>query len=216
LLLLAHRGWWKTPEEKNSETAIRRAFDAGYGVETDLRDHDGQVVISHDPPVGQGHITLDTLLEWYAAAGQPGRLALNIKADGLQRAVADALSRHAITRYFVFDMSVADAVGYMRAEVDCFSRISEYEPSPSFEAQAKGVWMDAFVSDWIEPRHIQPWLDAGKLVALVSPELHKREARETWARWAKLDAWGGENLMLCTDFPDAAEAFFKSGRDLVR
>ena len=48
--LLAHRGLWQEPAEKNSRIAFERAFQAGFGVETDLRDHGGTVVISHDPP----------------------------------------------------------------------------------------------------------------------------------------------------------------------
>ncbi len=212
MLLLAHRGWWRSPEEKNSELAIRRAFDAGYGVETDLRDHEGRVVVSHDPPTGQDHIGLDDLLAWYAAAGQPGRLALNIKADGLQKPLAEALARHGVDRYFVFDMSVADAVGYMRHDLDCYSRVSEYEPAPSFEAQAVGIWMDAFVSDWIAPSDIEGWLAKGKEVALVSPELHKRPEDDVWAQWRETASLASDRLMLCTDFPDkAARVFGLSG-----
>ena len=47
--ILAHRGRWRSPSEKNSEGAFRAALSAGYGIETDIRDFDGRLVISHDP-----------------------------------------------------------------------------------------------------------------------------------------------------------------------
>ena len=89
---IAHRGWWHNPEEKNSELAIRRALDAGYGLETDLRDHAGRIVISHDPPGSQGEPEFDfeQLLRLYRELGATGTLALNIKSDGLaERNFAD-------------------------------------------------------------------------------------------------------------------------------
>ena len=36
--ILAHRGFWMNESEKNSREAIKRAFDYGFGIETDLRD----------------------------------------------------------------------------------------------------------------------------------------------------------------------------------
>jgi glycerophosphoryl diester phosphodiesterase len=48
--ILAHRGYWLEPGEKNSLSAFRRAFEGGFGIETDIRDLDGELVVSHDPP----------------------------------------------------------------------------------------------------------------------------------------------------------------------
>ncbi|GBQ86613.1 hypothetical protein AA14337_3370 [Acetobacter malorum DSM 14337] len=51
--ILSHRGFWHTPEEKNSRAAIKRSFKEGFGLETDVRDllfeGDSQIVVSHDP-----------------------------------------------------------------------------------------------------------------------------------------------------------------------
>ena len=60
--ILAHRGYWKKPEEKNSKTAFLRALEFGFGIETDLRDSGGQVVVSHDMPRG-GEMTLEQFCE---------------------------------------------------------------------------------------------------------------------------------------------------------
>ena len=82
--ILAHRGWWTKPAEKNSFEAIRRAIDAGFGIETDFRDLNGTIVISHDPPQGEV-LCAESFFGLYAQIGTNGRLALNIKADGLQK-----------------------------------------------------------------------------------------------------------------------------------
>ena len=48
--ILSHRGYWKTAEEKNTATAMHRSFSLGFGTETDVRDYNGKLVISHDIP----------------------------------------------------------------------------------------------------------------------------------------------------------------------
>jgi len=91
MIILAHRGLWQSPAEKNSRAALRRALEDGFGVETDIRDRAGQLVISHDPPQAEVP-TVAEFFEAYAEMGAPGILALNIKADGLQQLLADALA----------------------------------------------------------------------------------------------------------------------------
>lgn len=50
--IIAHRGFWKTEDEKNKKSSFIRAFDLGIGTETDLRDCAGKILISHDMPNG--------------------------------------------------------------------------------------------------------------------------------------------------------------------
>lgn len=206
--ILAHRGWWLDPAEKNTEAAFARAFASGYGVETDIRDHDGELVIAHDMPRGAGHMSFAAFLDLHKAHGQPGLLALNIKADGLHAPLADALAR-TDPHFFLFDMAVPDVLGYLARNVLCFTRHSEIEPVPAFYAQSSGVWMDCFERDWIEYADVQAHLDADKQVALVSPELHRRPHAEVWARWAR---WPRQDFLLCTDFPGEAAAHFSNVR----
>jgi glycerophosphoryl diester phosphodiesterase len=215
LIILAHRGWWLSPPDKNSRAALKRAFDAGYGVETDLRDRDGTVVVSHDPPrAGDDLMTLDDLLQMYLAAGQPGELALNVKADGLQAAAEAALKASGVDRYFFFDMAVPDAVLYLRRGLTSYTRLSEHERPPSFLDQAAGVWVDAFDGDWAGADDLLPLALQGKDLALVSPELHGRPHLETWARWRDtLPAPVKARLRLCTDLPQDAEQYFAAFGD---
>ena len=48
--IIAHRGYWCCEKEQNSERAFRKALSGGYGIETDVRDLNGEIVISHAPP----------------------------------------------------------------------------------------------------------------------------------------------------------------------
>lgn len=197
-IILAHRGWWRTPPEKNTPDAILRAYEAGYGVETDVRDHNGELVLAHDPPRGEGLTPFEWVVAEFVRAGQPGALAINIKADGLHEPLLAMLTHHGVERAFVFDMAVPDALGYLARGVRTFTRHSEIEPLPAFYERAHGVWMDCFEGDWIGEADIRAHINAGKQVALVSPELHGRNHLAAWRAWAEIDA----PYMVCTDFPD--------------
>jgi glycerophosphoryl diester phosphodiesterase len=206
--IISHRGHWKAPTEKNQPEAFVRSFAGGFGVETDVRDSGGALVISHDLPMG-GEMPLESFFALYVKHGQPGTLALNIKADGLQESLRKSLDQFGIQRYFLFDMSVPDLLVSTRSGLTCFTRESEFEPKPlSLYAQASGVWMDCFDSDWITEAAIEPHLKAGKSVCLVSPELHRRPYLSVWEKYKAVARKAEHRLMLCTDHPLEAKEFF--------
>ncbi len=213
MIILAHRGIWEAPAEKNTRAALRRALEEGFGIETDIRDLDGELVISHDPP-RVGAMPVNNFLDDYVMTGGSELLALNIKADGLQPAVATALADRGIgpTRYFVFDMAVPDALGYLRMKMPCFTRQSEAEPVPAFVDQSTGIWLDCFRTDWISEEDILTHCVAGRQVAVVSPELHGRNHQAAWEKWRNADRElrrrGYGNLLICTDYPREARAYF--------
>jgi len=179
--IIAHRGNWFSASEKNTALALRRALCEDFGVETDLRDFNGTVVISHDSPDGS-EMTLDQLLTLCKAHPQCGLLALNIKSDGMQNAIKSALDRHGPLDAFVFDMSVPDAIGFIGTEIRTYTRCSEYENPPPFLKLAAGIWLDSFHSDWYDMDLVECWLHQGKDVCIVSPELHGRAHLATWER----------------------------------
>lgn len=215
MIILAHRGMWTSPEQKNTADAFALAWANRYGIETDVRDHDGALVISHDPPKGTALLTADEFFRRYKDLGAGTTLALNIKADGLQDRLAELLTRHAIPPdcYFVFDMAVPDALGYLRRGMPCFTRESEYESAPAFLETAQGVWMDCFHDDWIDQGAMERHLGSGRQLALVSPELHGRPHQQAWSIWRQaLRSLGngpaGKGIFLCTDFPEDAGRYF--------
>lgn len=112
--IISHRGYWLQKPQRNLPEAFHRSFDLGFGTETDVRDVAGQLVISHDMPVG-GELTLEELLAIMAGRNLP--LAINIKADGMAQALAKTFARYGHTNWFAFDMAVPDMRSYFHANV---------------------------------------------------------------------------------------------------
>lgn len=196
--------------EKNTLAAFERSFAMGFGTETDFRDRLGELVIAHDLP-GQESLSAERFWEIFSRIDRRLPLAINIKADGLQGLLKSALVRHGVENYFLFDMSVPDAVFSIKQGLRVFTRHSDVEQVPSFYARAAGVWMDAFFDEsWITPEAIASHLQAGKQVCLVSPELHKRPHLDFWARLKAHPIHRDDRLILCSDLPENAVAFFRT------
>ena len=209
--LLAHRGYWKKPAERNSEQALHAAFDHGYGVETDLRDYAGRVVISHDVADATA-MPLEALLDMQVRIDKNAILALNIKADGLCDLVRAALIKFDLQSYFCFDMSVPDTLSYIKAGLNVFTRRSEFETGSTLDRQARGLWLDSFDLPFVPPRLLTDVLASGQAAVLVSPELHGKPHHPAWSEWRDVlrrVAPPHDRVMLCTDIPDEAEVFFR-------
>ena len=205
--VLSHRGYWTSTEEKNTLVAFERSFTHGFGIETDVRDLNGQLVVSHDPPQAPV-LLLAELLKLYGGCGNGLPLALNIKSDGLGGLLEEALVLYGVRNYFLFDMSVPDALQYLHRGMPVYTRQSEYEATPAYYEVATGVWVDCFASDWVSERTVEGHLYAGKQVCLVSPELHGRSHERFWAEVAGWRSASSRQLLLCTDHPKAAGEHF--------
>ncbi|WP_432331915.1 hypothetical protein RMR10_001165 [Agrobacterium rosae] len=209
--ILAHRGSWNDNIPKNSREALSRALLAGFGLETDIRDLDGTLVISHDPPkMSDDVIPFDWLLDFYISNNCSGILALNIKSDGLAAMSEAALRHYGITQYFVFDMSIPDMLAYLRAGMPAYSRVSEYEPKPALAAECSGIWLDNFTGGFPQEAAAVELHGLGKPIAIVSPELHKRPHEAFWSSLRNQAGLDMSSILLCTDFPDEAALFFGS------
>ena len=205
--IISHRGYWKSDIEKNKEVAFNRSFSLGFGTETDVRDFNGGLVISHDMANGT-EISFENFLKLANAhiGSRPLTLALNIKSDGLASHISNAIELYKNLDCFVFDMSVPDMRDYLNQDIAVFTRISEVEQEPVWMDRCEGIWLDGFESDWYSNSFILDLLNQKKRVCIVSPELHKRRHMTFWNRIAPLV--GEELLMLCTDFPEQAKVFF--------
>lgn len=209
--ILAHRGYWSQDVEKNSLSALKRAIDAGFGIETDFRDFKGSIVISHDPPESC-ILSAGAFFELYSDCNSRGRLALNIKADGLQDALMELISYAdiPIKNCFAFDMAVPDALGYIHKAFPSYTRLSEYELEAPFLDHADGVWVDNFTGSFAQVAAAESLLAEGKRVCIVSPELHKRDHNALWHEIAAAGINKNSSFELCTDFPEAAYQFFSN------
>lgn len=208
--IISHRGYWTEASEKNTEISFQRSFSLGFGTETDIRDYKGNLVISHDIPTSDS-ISLDYFFQLFNQfeAKLPYPLALNIKADGLQKKMSELLEKFHINNYFIFDMSIPDLKVSIDWGLDSFIRLSEYEKDLPFYDSIKGVWLDSFNSVWYSLGTVKRHLDQGKSVCIVSAELHKRDHLTHWKFLADNDIHKMDNIILCTDFPVLAEEYFK-------
>jgi glycerophosphoryl diester phosphodiesterase len=201
--ILSHRGFWNKPSERNSIPAFARSLDHGFGLETDIRDCDGRLVISHDVPIGE-EIGFDEFLQLFDNSNLP--LAVNIKADGLALLVKQAMSAYNIEEWFAFDMSIPDMRSYLDEKIPTFARVSEVEKAPPWIEEVTGIWFDSFSGDDYDTATIVRYLRDGRRVCIVSPELHKRPYLDVWRNIRTLSDEAG--LMICTDHPELARSFF--------
>ena len=199
--ILAHRGYWKTEDEKNTKVAFERAFNNGFGIETDLRDICGKIVISHNMPKGD-EISFEEVLQLLDGRNLP--LALNIKADGQADEIKRLLEKYNHTKYFMFDMSIPEMVyDFKLGGIKIFTGLSDVITTPIMFEESDGIWLDSFNSDWFGAKEILNIQKQGKRVCIVSPDLHKREYKTVWERYKNING-----IMLCTDYPMEAKEFF--------
>ena len=79
--IISHRGYWLESAEKNISLSFERSFNLGFGTETDIRDYNGELVISHDIPTTSS-MKIDDFFKLYKSQSD-SLLALNLKSDGL-------------------------------------------------------------------------------------------------------------------------------------
>lgn len=207
--VISHRGYWREVKEKNTFVAFEASFALGYGIETDIRDCLGKLVISHDMPRGGEGGFIDLLEKAVAFSHvSPLTIAINVKSDGLAQAISECIRRFPTLDCFVFDMAVPDMRSYFEFEVPVFTRLSDVEKEPVWFEKVAGVWLDSFYSDWFCEPEIQQILSAGKRVCVVSPELHGRPYANAWK--CLLPMSKNNNVLLCTDLPEIAERYFNA------
>lgn len=208
--ILSHRGYWKAEAEKNTDAAFSHSFSLGFGTETDVRDFNGRLVISHDIATGT-EIYFEKFLDLANLHNhsEPLTLALNVKADGLASLIGRTIEDYKDLDCFVFDMSVPDMRDYLNKGIPVFTRMSEVEQQPAWLERCEGIWLDGFESEWFTNTLIHDLLRRQKRVCIVSPELHRRGHLAFWKRIKPLA--DEPLLMLCTDFPEQALKFFQKG-----
>jgi len=212
--IVSHRGFWLAPEEKNSEVAFRRSFSKGFGTETDIRDHKGRLCISHDMPA-KDPMSVEQLFDIFVEYDTTLPLFLNIKSDGIGKALRKTLDDYSIKNYYAFDMSIPEMIQYKKTgSLDFITRMSDVETVPLLIEDSKGVWIDNFFGRALFPNDINPFITEDHLLCFVSPELHGRAQVEYWEllkTWESNEEFCCSKLMLCTDFPEDAANYFNLG-----
>ena len=201
--LIAHRGLWTTNEEKNSLKALKKALSSNISIETDIRDYDGKIYLSHDPISDYSSlVSLDFLLTLHSSLKSKSKLFLNVKSDGLYNLINNDNTIIKDYSYF-FDMSFPEMVQYDRKNFNYLIRLSEFENPKINYFHFNGFWIDSFYNDnWYFESKISLLPD--KIYAFVSPELHKQDFSNFWRKLKELKS----DLFLCTDYIDKAKEYF--------
>jgi len=194
--IIAHRGLWTDLQDQNSIQALTSAVKQGFAIEVDVHSYRDKIVISHDPPNRTSPDFRELLvgLEGYQAL-----IALNIKQDGLALRIKKLLIEFSSQNLICFDMSTPQLNLYKKMKLPYLSRVSDLELIPLFLQDAVGLWIDSFSGDYPNLDFVRQHLDAGKLVAYVSPELHNLGRDQLWDSLDGICEY--PNLLICTDFP---------------
>ena len=204
--IISHRGCWNENIQKNTIPSFKNTIEHGFGTETDVRDYNEKLVISHDIS-NDKNIIIDELFKLFHSKSL--LLALNIKSDGLQELLKYKIEEFKISKYFVFDMSIPDTIKYLKLGFKVYGRQSEHELRTPFYNEISGIWLDCFNTIWYDKNLITSHLQNNKNVCIVSSELHGRSYLDHWNLLKSWDIHKMKNISLCTDFPKKANSFFK-------
>ena len=202
--IIAHRGFWKSNAEKNSLISSRRAINLRFGVEIDIRDRLGSLVVSHDPSV-QDDVCFSEFADILFSSNAP--IAINVKSDGLATLLGEIIAKYSPKNYFAFDMSIPEMYNYSRKGIRFYTHISDLCTKPPCIEYASGIWLDSFECLWYDTSVLNKIASYGLPICVVSEELHSRDNQ---AQWNLLKPFFSNSCcwQLCTDYPDRAEEFF--------
>ena len=201
--IVAHRGYWLKESEKNTVMSITKAIRMGISIETDIRDFNGEIYISHDPIKNpESLISLKELLEIHEKYNSKSLLFLNIKSDGLYNLIYN--NDYVIKNFcYFFDMSFPELVQYSKRGYNFLTRISDLETLSNTQPLSKGKWIDSFYDfKWFFNSNIL--IEKNQINVFVSPELHKHDHLEFWNYLSQLNI----DFYLCTDLIEEASDFF--------
>ena len=210
--IISHRGFWEKGNEQNTMIAFSRSVINNYGIETDLRERNGEIIISHDIQVGENILYFSEFLLLYKNSKKNLPLFLNIKSDGMIKIIKNNLNSYDISNYYLFDMSIPETKKY--AEDSCMNfitRISDIEKYPLFINESKGFWIDSFYGNYPDFGYLDTLLNPKYIFCFVSPELHNRSEIEFWImlkKWIRKRKICSDKVLLCTDKPKEAFLFF--------
>jgi hypothetical protein len=188
MLLIAHR---------INTVAQLAQVPAHYGVELDLRDADGRLILQHDP-FQSGEDFEEYLKHW-----RHRLMILNVKSERIEPRVLELVKQYRVQDYFFLDCSfpmIRHLIGLGEHRIAV--RFSEFEPLESALALAGKVdwaWIDCFTRMPLDGRSYGLLRRYFKLCG-VSPELQGRPV-ETITDYSRQLA-GFPLDAICTKRPD--------------
>ena len=156
------------------ETIAAEVFGAADGIEFDIRDTGGDIVVQHDPFLG-GQLFTDFLK--FCPSNK--FYIVNVKSEGIERRAIADLESCGIKQFFLLDCSIPMMIrlgkeGERRLAV----RFSEYESLATVGVMASfvsWVWVDVFTQLPLTNTIETSIRNHGLKLCLVSPELQGQQ-----------------------------------------
>ena len=156
------------------ETVAADVFGDADGIEFDIRDTGGEIVVQHDPFLS-GQLFTDFLK--FCPSNK--FYIVNVKSEGIERRAIADLEACGITQFFLLDCSIPMMVKLGReGERRLAVRFSEYESLATVEAMApfvSWVWVDVFTLLPLTTYVETSIRNLGLKICLVSPELQGQQ-----------------------------------------
>lgn len=160
-----------------------KKLESDQGAEIDVRYHEDQLVLHHDPFSHHKNECLvfeEFLSNWKAE----GPLILNIKTEGIENTCIALMNEFKVPNWFFLDLSMPYFVKFsnfaLQKKIEGFSkknlavRFSEYEPleyALSFSNKAEWIWVDCFSFLPLNEEIYDKIKQGNFKICLVSPEL---------------------------------------------
>lgn len=146
-----------------------------YGVELDLRDNNGKLILMHDPFLDGEDF------EEYLKHYNHGTMILNIKSERIEHKVLELIEQYKIKKYFFLDSSfpMIKTLSDL-GERNIALRYSEFEGIDTLKlmsGKADWVWVDCFTKLPVDNKIFNEIKNMGYKLCLVSPELQKQEEK---------------------------------------
>ena len=193
-----------------------RGVDYSHGIEVDIRYHNNDLVLQHDPFDHHKNSPekFENLLAEYVR-NHKGTIILNIKTEGIELQCINLMNKYNYKNWFFLDLSMPYFVIYsnkaISREIEGFTpdnlavRFSEFEPieyALSFKDKVKWVWVDCFNQMPLNKKNYQILKDANFKLCLVAPELQKHNIERT-SEFQKILQDNGLGLdAVCTKKPE--------------
>jgi len=224
ITILAHRANLTGPHSvvENSLAACARALELGFGLETDLRrEANGAFYISHDAHSRTAKNGLEAYTELFRKYPK-AELAINVKELGYEAALIELMKSGRLgARSFYFDFELLEPKTPGAAQkklkslpggagVRIAARLSDRnEPlAQCLAIPGELVWGDEFDKLWLTENEAKQVRAAGRLLFMISPEIHGFDLAAMRRRWQDFKDWGVDGI--CTDYALEAQEFFGS------
>jgi hypothetical protein len=163
MMLIAHR---------INTTRELKELPLDFGLEVDLRDYEGRLILQHDP------FTRGEDFEDFLKVYKHALIILNIKSERIEWRVLELLKKYSVRDYFFLDSSFPMIYQLSeKGESNTALRFSEFEGVDTLVAmqgRVKWVWVDCFEKLPLTSQAYQRIKGLGYKLCLVSPELQGR------------------------------------------